>query len=294
VKAAGHVVALLLCAHAGWALAQADEHAQAITRATCQSGKQSEAVTSATAILERDPEDLGPRLRLADALVDQGCYEEAVAVLEAGQQAHPHSIELTGKLRDVRSLVTEQTYIESLTQAAEGAKLQRNQLRCTRLADIAACDDALKSKPDDVPLLLAKADALMQANRPADAATAYRRATQLKPTDESVKSKLLAAETLQATLTAQPTPAAAQVTMADTPARSKAPKRTPGKVAVANAAANRDATSGSATSGSAASGAINSSHAPAPLETPPVASVASSTSPTTRVYSNEAPPGQTN
>ena len=62
---------------------------------------------------------MGRRLRLADALVDQGCYQEAVGVLEAGEQVHPHSSELAGKLRDVRSLVTEQTYIAGLTQAAE-------------------------------------------------------------------------------------------------------------------------------------------------------------------------------
>src|SRR5262249_22074731 len=161
-------------------------HAQAITRANCQKGKQSDAVTSAAALLERGPEELGPRLRLADALVDQGCYQEAVAVLEAGQQGHPRSGELAGKLRDVRSLVTEQTYIEGLTQAAEGAKFQRNQLRCTRLADITACEDALKFKPDDLALLTAEGDALVQANRAADAVAAFRHAVQVKPGDEGL------------------------------------------------------------------------------------------------------------
>src|SRR5262249_41662730 len=43
-----------------------------------------------------------------------------------------------------------------LTRAAETAKFQRNQLRCTRLADVAACDDALKSKPDDQQLIQAR------------------------------------------------------------------------------------------------------------------------------------------
>src|SRR5215468_7918020 len=162
---AAAVVALSLGSGAGPVMAQADVHAEALTRASCQAGKQSEAVKSVTALLERDPQELGPRLRLADALVDQGCYQEAVTVLEAGQEAHPRSGELAGKLRDVRSLVTEQTYIEGLTQAAEGAKFQRNQLRCTRLADITACEDALKFKPDEVPLLIAKGDALMQGNR---------------------------------------------------------------------------------------------------------------------------------
>jgi hypothetical protein len=147
------------------ATAQADIHAHAVARASCQSGKQSESVTQAATALDRDPEDLGPRMRLADALVDQGCYQEAVSVLEAGEQMHPRSSELAGKLRDVRSLVTEQTYIEGLTQAAEAAKFQRNQLRCTKLADVTACDDALKFRPDDQQLLAAKAEAL-QASAP--------------------------------------------------------------------------------------------------------------------------------
>ena len=186
--------AVLFVSHGEPAAAQADAHARALARATCQSGRQSEAVTDANAALERNRDELGPRMRLADALVDQGCYQEAVSVLEAGQQSHPRNNELAGKLRDVRSLVTEQTYIEGLAQAAEGAKLQRSQLRCTRLADVAACNDALKSRPDDVQLLLAKGDALMQDNRPADAVAEYRHASQLRPGDEAVKTKLSAAE----------------------------------------------------------------------------------------------------
>src|SRR3981081_2942129 len=170
---AAALAALLLTLESAPATAQADAHARALARAACQSGKQSEAVTDAEAALERDPNELGPRMRLADALVDQGCYQEAVDVLEAAQPARPRNSELSGKLRNVRSLVTEQTYIEGLTQAAEGAKLQRNQLRCTRLADVTACDDALKSKPDDEQLLIAKGDALMQGNRPAEAAGGY-------------------------------------------------------------------------------------------------------------------------
>jgi cytochrome c-type biogenesis protein CcmH/NrfG len=232
-------LALLATLQGEPAAAQADAHARALARAACQSGRQSEAVTDATAALERDPNELGPRMRLADALVDQGCYQEAVDVLEAGQQAYPRNSELAGKLRDVRSLVTEQTYIEGLTQAAEGAKLQRNQLRCTRLADVTACDDALRSKPDDEQLLLAKGDALMQGNRLADAAAAYRHAAQLKPGDDAAKTKLAAAEALQASIT-QASEAASQVAAADTAAGQKPPKRasTAGTVATANTAAN--------------------------------------------------------
>jgi cytochrome c-type biogenesis protein CcmH/NrfG len=286
-RSAVAVVGLLLCVHAGWAGAQADNHAEALTRATCQTGKQSEAVTSATALLEHDPDDLGPRLRLADALVDQGCYQEAVGVLEAGQQAHPHSSELAGKLRDVRSLVTEQTYIEGLTQAAEGAKFQRNQLRCTRLADLTACDEALKFKPDDLQLLLAKGDALVQSSRPADAVAAYRHAAQLKPGDEAVKSKLVAAEALQASALPAPT-AEAQVAVPDTAApAARTLKRASATTAVASTAPRRGPAAGSA-----APGGLSTARTPAAA--PPVAAVASLVPQNTRTYSNDAPPGQTN
>ena len=212
--------------------------------------------------MERDPDQLGPRMRLADALVDQGCYQEAVEILEAAEEAFPRSAELTGKLRDVRSLVTEQTYIEGLTQAAESAKVARNQLRCTKLGDVAACEDALHAKPDDVALLMAKGDALMQANRPADAAAAYTHASQLKPSDDTLKSKLASAEALIPKTQPPPTVVAANT------APRKAPK--PPKKAPAIVAANRPAP------------------APAPAAEP------ASAPPDTKTYSNDAPPGQTN
>jgi predicted Zn-dependent protease len=278
--------------------AQADAHARALARAACQNGKQAEAVTDASAAQEREPNELGPRLRLADALVDQGCYQEAVEVLEASQQAFPRNRELSGKLRDVRSLVTEQTYIEGLTQAAEGAKFQRNQLRCTRLADATACDDALKFKPDDQQLLLAKGDALMQSNRPADAAATYRDAAQLKPADEAVKTKLAAAEALVASTT-QPTESPPQLAAAQpAPALTKPPKRTP-VARSAPPAPGKNTAAGSVPTLAAA----DTLTAPPPgaqlpggqhLTTAPLATVAALEPQPPRTYSNEAPPGRTN
>lgn len=262
--------AVVIISHGEPTAAQADAHARAVARASCESGKHSEAVVDATAAVSHGPDEPGPRMRLADALVDQGCYQEAAEVLEAAQESHPRDIELSAKLRAVRSLVTEQTYIEGLTQAAEGAKLARNQLRCTRLADITACEDALKSKPDEVPLWLAKGDALLQANRVADAEAAYRRASQLKPGDEAVKSKLAAAEGLQAKL--QPTPSSEPppVVAANTGSKPKAPRRSPAAAATAVAAAGQH---------------------PAAA---PIASVAALAAPENKIYSNDAPPGRTN
>jgi len=270
------ICAVVIISHGEPTAAQADAHARAVARASCESGKHSDAVVDATAAVKHEPDEAGPRMRLADALVDQGCYQEAAEVLEAAQESRPRDSELSAKLRAVRSLVTEQTYIEGLTQAAEGAKLARNQLRCTRLADITACEDALKSKPDEVPLWVAKGDALLQSNRVADAAAAYRRASQLKPGDEALKTKLSAAEALQAKL--QPPPASeppAVVASNTAPNKPKAPRRSPAATTATVAAAQNPA------------GARNPAAAP-------IASVAALAAPENKIYSNDAPPGRTN
>src|ERR1700693_6373019 len=136
------VVVLAALAHA------AGVSAQPALRAACQEGSAPEAVSHARTTFQKNPEQLGPRLDLADALMDQGCYEDAVALLEAGQSMYPHNVELSGKLRDVRSMLTEQTYIRGITQAEDTAKQQHNQLRCTELADIEACNTALRSSPN--------------------------------------------------------------------------------------------------------------------------------------------------
>jgi len=266
-----------ILSHAQPVAAQADVHARAIARASCQSGKHSDAVVDAKNAMDHNPDDLGPRMRLADALVDQGCYQEAVEILEAAEQVFSRNAELTGKLRDIRSLVTEQTYIEGLTQAAEGAKLARNQLRCTKLGDTAACEDALRSKPDDTQLLLAAGDALMQANRPTEAVTAYRHLAQLKPGDESVKTKLASAEVLVAkNQPPAPPPVAATRTVSLRP-----PKTAKKSAAVA---ANRPAPP-----------ALNTQpNGGQHLTATPTVAVAALSPPESKTYSNDAPPGQTN
>jgi Flp pilus assembly protein TadD len=282
--------AVVIVSHGQTATAQSDAHARALARVSCQTGKHSDTVTDATAAVEHEPNEPGPRMRLADALVDQGCYQEAVDTLETLQEAHPRNAEVSAKLRDVRSLVTEQTYIEGLTQSAEVAKLARNQLRCTRLADITACEDALRSKPDDVQLLLAQGDALVQANRPAEAVTAYRRAAQLKSGDEAVKTKLAAAEALQAKIqqAAASTPAAVAV---NTEPRAKPPKKVP-------AAGPPGGASGAATTVAAVREKATPTTLPnggQHLTATPGATVAALTTPeNNKTYSNDAQPGQTN
>jgi tetratricopeptide (TPR) repeat protein len=168
--------------------------AQAQRKSSCQGDSQPESVVAARASLERNPSALNARLKLADVLIEQGCYQEAVTTLEAGQTIYPHSPELQSRLRDVRSLMSEQRYFVGLGSAEENAKRERNLLRCTQLADVGACDEALRFKPDDPAILLAKGDALLQANHPADGLLVYRHAAELSPENEQIKTKLTAAE----------------------------------------------------------------------------------------------------
>jgi Flp pilus assembly protein TadD len=153
-----------------------------------------EPVVAAKAALAASPASLAARFKLADALVEANCYDDAVHTLEAGEAIHQRNKELQAKLRATRSLVSEQNYFEGMEQAEVAARVSRNLLRCTRLGDLNACDEALKLKPNDVPVLLAKGDALLQASRPADADVVYRRALQLAPDDSKVAAQLATAQ----------------------------------------------------------------------------------------------------
>ena len=192
-----------LFALAGWnapALADAS-HASATP---CQSDPQPKTVSDARAALNGNPNDLAAQLAVVDALIDNGCYKEAVPLLETGLSQRPHSSELQSRMRAVRSMLNEQQFFEGLGTAQETAKLQHNVMRCTKFFDVNACDDALHSKPDDPELLVAKGDTLSHEGRPADAILIYLRAGGLLPPgDEGIKLKLSAAEAQREGLAAQ-------------------------------------------------------------------------------------------
>lgn len=84
--------------------------------------------------------------------------------------------------------------IPAMADGPRVANFEHDQLRCTKLADVSACDDALRSKPGNLQLTVAKADALLHGGRAADAILVYRHAQALQPTDEGIKTKLADAE----------------------------------------------------------------------------------------------------
>ena len=174
-------------------------HASTVTCSTTHS----QAVTHAWEVLKQSPNELEAQLGVVDALIDQGCYKEAVPVLEAGLAQRPRSSELQSRMRAVRSMLSEEHFFEGLDTAQEAAKLQHALLRCTKAFDLGACDEALRSKPDDPQLLVAKGDVLAHEGKPAEAITVYQRAGALLPGDDGIKSKLAGAETQRETLVSQ-------------------------------------------------------------------------------------------
>jgi tetratricopeptide (TPR) repeat protein len=155
------------------------------------------------AALARDEHAVDPRLKLVDSLLAHGCYAEAVSVLERGQSLHPGNKEIQSRLRNARSMLSEQHYFVGLDRAAQTAQFERNLLRCRKLADIAACDGALADRPNDAGIVTAKADALMESGRPADALLVYRQVAELDPASSDVEKKVAAAESQRQTLLSQ-------------------------------------------------------------------------------------------
>jgi cytochrome c-type biogenesis protein CcmH/NrfG len=88
------------------------------------------------------------------------------------------------------------------------AVLKRDTLRCSRQADIDACYDALRWQPSDPALLVGLGDALLHANRPADALRNYRRAAELAPATRGLTAKITATEAKLHAKRAAPNPVA--------------------------------------------------------------------------------------
>jgi tetratricopeptide (TPR) repeat protein len=162
--------------------------------ATCQTAAERPAIAEAKAALDANATDLRVRLKLADAWGDAGCFSDALQVLQAGEAMHPGDKELQARLRVAKSLVSEQSYFDSMDRATKNAALSRATFRCAKLADVNSCDEALNVKPDDPELLVAKADALVHLNRPGEAIGIYRSALPVSANREELNAKIALAE----------------------------------------------------------------------------------------------------
>jgi tetratricopeptide (TPR) repeat protein len=172
---------------------------EAASPAVCQAAAGQPAITEAKAALDANPTELRARLKLADAWGDAGCFGDALQVLQDGEAMHPGDKELQARLRVAKSLVSEQGYFDSMDRAAKNATLSRAAFRCTKLADVNSCDDALNMKPNDPELLIAKADALVQVKRPGEAIGIYRTALPVSADREAVNAQIALAESQRRT-----------------------------------------------------------------------------------------------
>jgi tetratricopeptide (TPR) repeat protein len=165
---------------------------------TCPQAHEIPGAAAAAAELEQAPDRLDSRLALAAVLMERGCYAEVVAVAEAGRELHPRAEELQLLLRDARSLLAEQAYFDGLEEAEAAARVRRFVLRCLQLADIAACDAALESQPDDSQVLAAKGDALAAGGNLGEALAVYRRVLEIAPANSAALAGVAATEAKRA------------------------------------------------------------------------------------------------
>jgi Flp pilus assembly protein TadD len=103
--------------------------------------------------------------------------------------------------------------------AATSANFNADFERCRAQANLDACYDAIRWRPSDPSLLSALGDALVRANRPADALRTYRRVASLAPNLPGVVAKITA---IEATISAKRAPVNA-------PMRSASAAAEPGK-----------------------------------------------------------------
>jgi tetratricopeptide (TPR) repeat protein len=141
-----------------------------------------------------DVKDVRAQMALADAWSDAGCYSEAVAQLQSAVSANPGVPELQTRLRVANSLVGEERFFDDLDRADRQAKIKRDTFRCSSLADLDACNEAVRLQPDVPELQIALGDGLMRSNRPLEALQQYRRAQSAAADKQALLQKIHAAE----------------------------------------------------------------------------------------------------
>ena len=248
---------------------------EAAPPSACQSAATTPAIVEAKSARDSNPDDLQAQFKLADAWSDAGCFGESLQVLQAAQDAHPGNKELETRLRVAGSLVGEEHFFDDLDRADTEARLKRAGFRCTSLADLDACNEALRLKPDDPALLVAQGDALVRSRRPADALNRYRLAAVIAPNQRDVAARIASAESQ---LPQQPSGPKVGSANAGSPAVASP------NVAVAAAGRARSGTA-AATPAHAASAAVAAE--PQPLRTANAATPSAS-----HRYSNAAPETQ--
>lgn len=171
---------MMLCASHAWS--------HDTTPSCGSAGAKQPSIDGARTELKHKPNSLSLRMRLADKLIDVGCYDEAVYVLEDGAMLYPADRDLQSRLKTARSFIGEREYLGKQPAANDGseAAFLRAQLRCVQFGDLTACEQALANKPNDIALWVAKGDALLKEKRSRDAMLAFTRARQVNEAVDQV------------------------------------------------------------------------------------------------------------
>ena len=170
---------------------------------TCLAASGEIAVDACSRELNQKPENIDIRIALSNALISLKRYRQATEVLNKGLEFHPGSSRIQEKLTLANSLLEEQVWIEkhragdrisgNESKSELDIQTRLNIIRCNQLKGepaLTACNEALKSLPDDPELYRGKADALIQMNRIGEAVMAYEESLRLAPDDRQTMQKL--------------------------------------------------------------------------------------------------------
>jgi tetratricopeptide (TPR) repeat protein len=183
--------------------------AVAASESTCvNGGQQNPDIAAGKTALRRSPAQLGKRMELANLLEKAGCYDEAVHLLEEGQNYNPFSPTLLFSLRRARNMVKEEHYLEGIDQGEASARLNRGKLqalqsqrqallqRCTNGdgdAALQACKSVLvKGAPNEFETTVRMALLQQSTNQASQALDSYIAANSLRRGDKGVALAILA------------------------------------------------------------------------------------------------------
>jgi tetratricopeptide (TPR) repeat protein len=171
--------------------------AHGTTLAVCKDGGGAELAPACQQALRQA--SVAETLALIEPWVAERQFAPAQQVLQVALSHRPQEAALVQRLRDVQSLAEEATWLarkERSVPATSSVDAALAETRCTRLAGdaaLTACEQALRLKPRDAVLLIAKGDALIALGRHAEAVVAYRAAAGRQP-DAALAQKIALAE----------------------------------------------------------------------------------------------------
>ncbi len=149
------------------------------------------------------PGDRELLLRLGDLLLKLDQYKQATTVLQEAALFHPDDKKVTIRLEMAISLEEERQWFEknktaNLDQNARSKKkteIKLNRIRCARLkgaSGLTACDEALRTLPDDPTLHNARGKILLQMGNIEEARAAFTMALRFDPDNQEYLNKLAA------------------------------------------------------------------------------------------------------